>query len=96
MKLKFVDILNDILTLDRDQLDRVIVAVKHRRDQLHLDATRNLMVGTKVKFEGRRGQIFTGTISRVNIKKVKVDCDNGQKWNVPAGLVVPITVGETA
>jgi hypothetical protein len=96
MKLKFIDILNDILTLDRDQLDRVIEAVKHRRDQLHLDATRNLMVGTKVKFEGRRGETLTGTISRVNIKKVKVECDNGQRWNVPAGLVFPITVKETA
>lgn len=96
MKLKFVDILNDILTLDRDQLDRVIVAVKHRRDQLHLVATSSLTVGTRVKFEGRRGQTLTGTISRVNIKKVKVNTDNGQIWNVPAGLVVPITVKETA
>lgn len=96
MKLKFVDILNDILTLDRDQLDRVIQAVKHRRDQLHLVATSSLTVGTRVKFEGRRGQTLTGTISRVNIKKVKVNTDNGQIWNVPAGLVVPITVKETA
>jgi len=90
MKTPLIDILNQILTLDRDQLDRVIDAVKHRRDQLHSQATRNLMVGTRVKFEGRRGQILMGTISRVNIKKVKVDCDNGQKWNVPAGLVAPI------
>jgi len=96
MKLKFVDILNDILTLDRVELDKVIEAVKHRRDQLHLVATRNLMVGARVKFQGRRGQVLTGTISRINLKRVKVDTDNGQKWNVPAGLVVPITVKETA
>jgi len=91
MKTPLIDILNQILTMDRDQLDRVIDAVKHRRDQLHLDATRNLMVGTRVKFEGRRGQVLQGIISRVNIKKVKVDCDNGQKWTVPAGLVEPMT-----
>ncbi len=95
MKSKLVDILNDILSMDRDQLDRVIVAVKHRRDQLHLDATRSLTVGTRVKFQGRRGETLTGTISRVNIKKVKVDADNGQRWNVPAGLVVAIAVKET-
>lgn len=95
MKLKLVDILNDVLSMDRDQLDRVIVAVKHRRDQLHLVATSRLTVGTRVKFQGRRGQIMTGTISRVNIKKVKVNCDNGEKWNVPAGLVA-ITEKETA
>lgn len=96
MKLKLVDILNDVLSMDRDQLDRVIVAVKHRRDQLHFVATSSLTVGTRVKFQGRRGQTITGTISRVNIKKVKVDCDNGEKWNVPAGLVVAITEKETA
>ena len=96
MKLKFVDILIDFLSMDRDQLDRVIVAVKHRRDQLHLVATGSLRVGTRVKFQGRRGETLTGTITRVNIKKVKVDTDNGQKWNVPAGLVVAITEKETA
>jgi hypothetical protein len=96
MKTPLIDILNDVLTMDRDELDRVIDAVKHRRDQLHLVATRNLRVGTRVKFEGRRGQILQGTISRVNIKKVKVDCDNGQKWTVPAGLVVPIQQTVTA
>lgn len=96
MKLKFVDILNDILDMDRDQLDRVIGAVKHRRDQLHLVATSSLTVGTRVKFQGRRGQTMTGTISRVNIKKVKVNTDNGQIWNVPAGLVVATAVKEAA
>lgn len=96
MKLKFVDILNDILDMDRDQLDRVIGAVKHRRDQLHLVATSSLTVGTRVTFQGRRGETMKGTISRVNIKKVKVNTDNGQIWNVPAGLVVATAVKEAA
>jgi hypothetical protein len=96
MKDKFADFLTDILALDRNQLDRVVQAVYHRRDQLHFQATRNLRVGTKVEFQGRRGEVIKGTIVKVNIKKVKVDTHNGVKWNVPAGLVTPLTMKETA
>ena len=93
-KKNIVDIINNIFAMDRHDLEKIIEAVKLRRNQLHNQQAKALMVGTRVKFQGNHGKILTGTVIKVKIKKVLVDCTNGEKWNVPAGFVTPLTVEE--
>jgi hypothetical protein len=89
-KLRLVDVLNDILHMDRDALDRVISAVKMRRDQLHFTNTKTFKTGDRVEFtSSRTGTVLAGTVSRVKIKYVAVNCDNGQSWNIPGGMLRP-------
>ena len=87
-KLKLVDVLNDILHMDNDALNRVIGAVKMRRDQLHFTNTRSFKSGDRVEFtSSRTGAVLAGTVSKVKIKYVAVNCDNGQTWNIPGGML---------
>ena len=89
-KLKLVDVLNDILHMDRDALDRVIGAVKMRRDQLHFTNTRTFNIGDRVEFtSSRTNTVLTGKVSKVKITYVAVNCDNGQNWNIPGGMLRP-------
>ena len=97
VKLKLVDVLNDILHMDRDAVDRVISAVKMRRDQLHFANTKTFKTGDRVKFtSSRTGVVMAGTVSRVKIKYVVVNCDNGQTWNIPGGMLIPAQPKVTA
>ena len=96
-KLKLVDVLNDILHMDRDAVDRVIIAVKMRRDQLHFANTKTFKTGDRVKFtSSRTGVVMAGTVSRVKIKYVVVNCDNGRTWNIPGGMLIPAQPKVTA
>ena len=96
-KLRLVDVLNDILHMDRDAVDRVISAVKMRRDQLHFANTKTFKTGDRVKFtSSRTGVVLAGTVSRVKIKYVVVNCDNGQTWNIPGGMLIPAPQKVTA
>jgi hypothetical protein len=98
MKTPLMNILNDILTMDSSDINKIIEAVKLRRDQLHL-VPRQLKSGDRVQFtSSRTGKILTGKVDRVKIKYVVVDCDNGQRWNIPGGMLKLIsqTVKETA
>ena len=90
VKLKLVDLLNDILHMDNDALNRVISAVKMRRDQLHFANTRSFNIGDRVEFtSSRTNTVLTGKVSKVKIKYVAVNCDNGQNWNIPGGMLRP-------
>ena len=91
VKLKLVDVLNDILHMDNDAINRVIGAVKMRRDQLHFTNTRSFKAGDRVEFtSSRTGAVLAGKVSRVKIKYVVVNCDTGQTWNIPGGMLRPI------
>ena len=94
-KLKLVDILNDILHMDRDAIDRVIGAVKMRRDQLHFANTKTFKTGDRVEFtSSRSGRVITGSVIKAKIKYILVHSDNNQRWNIPGGMLrlIPQTV----
>ena len=50
-------------------------------------------VGDRVEFDGKRGEVVTGTVKRVNRKTVTVTPDNprrsGEYWRVSPGLLRP-------
>ena len=88
MKTPLVDILNQILTMDSSDINKIVEAVKMRRDQLHFANTRSFKPGDRVEFtSSRTGKVLAGKVGRVKIKYVVVDCDNGQRWNIPGGML---------
>ena len=83
MYMKLNKLIQDIGVLNNDELNKVIEAVKLRRNQLHFQDAHNLKFRDRVSFQGRHGITETGTVEKVKIKYVLVRTDRGQRWNVP-------------
>jgi lactam utilization protein B len=91
MKTPLVDILNQILTMDSSDINKIVEAVKMRRDQLHFKSTQNFKAGDRVEFtSSRSGRVITGSVIKVKIKYILVHSDNNQRWNIPGGMLRPI------
>ena len=74
-------------SLTNEQLDSVISAIKFRRSQLTREVKRGLTVGSKVKFYStKRGQTYQGTVEKVAVKFVTVNCGT-MRWRVPANML---------
>ena len=91
MYVKLNKMLEDIYTLNSDELNSVIDAVKLRRNQLHTFDAQALRVGDRVTFTGRHSRIETGTVEKIKIKYVLIKTDRGQRWNVPGSHLSLIT-----
>ena len=83
MYMKLNKMIQDIYVLNNDELNKVVEAVKLRRNQLHFTDAHNLKFNDRVSFTGRHGITETGTVQKVKIKYVLVKTDRGQRWNVP-------------
>ncbi len=83
MYMKLNKMIQDIYVLNNDELNKVVDAVKLRRNQLHFTDAHNLKFNDRVSFQGRHGVTETGTVEKVKIKYVLVRTDRGQRWNVP-------------
>ena len=83
MYMKLNKMIQDIYVLNNDELNKVVEAVKLRRNQLHFTDAHNLKFRDRVSFQGRHGIKETGTVEKVKIKYVLVRTDRGQRWNVP-------------
>ena len=83
MYMKLNKMIQDVGVLNNDELNKVIEAVKLRRNQLHFQDAHSLKFNDRVSFQGRHGRTETGTVEKVKIKYVLVRTDSGQRWNVP-------------
>ena len=83
MYMKLNKMIQDIYVLNNDELNKVVEAVKLRRNQLHFTDAHNLKFRDRVSFQGKHGITETGTVEKVKIKYVLVRTDRGQRWNVP-------------
>ena len=83
MYVKIDKMIEDINLLNSVELDRVINAVKLRRNSLHAIDAHSLKFGDRVFFTGRHGVLEHGTVEKIKIKYVLVRTDNGTRWNVP-------------
>jgi len=96
-KLKLVDIVNDIAHMDNDEINKIIRAVQVRRDQLHFQKTKSFNPGDRVEFtSSKTGQIIAGSVAKIKIKYILVNADNGQRWNIPGGMLRPAQQKVTA
>ena len=73
MGLEDIKIVNERMSLQRTFLGK--------------DIMRGLSTGDKVTFTGRRGITVEGTVMKVKIKNVTVDCGTSGRWNVPASML---------
>ena len=83
MYVKIDKMIEDINLLNKVELDRVINAVKLRRNSLHALDAHSLKFGDRVFFTGRHGVLEHGTVEKIKIKYVLVSTDSGQRWYVP-------------
>ena len=90
MYMKLNKMIQDVGVLNNDELNKVIEAVKLRRNQLHFQDAHSLKFNDRVSFQGRHGRTETGTVEKVKIKYVLVRTDSGQRWNVPGSHLTSI------
>ena len=88
--MKLNKMIQDIYVLNNDELNKVVEAVKLRRNQLHFKNAHSLRIGQRVSFAGRRGITEKGTVRKIKIKYVLVETDRGQRWNVPGSHLTQI------
>ena len=72
MYMKLNKMIQDVGVLNNDELNKVVEAVKLRRNQLHFQDAHNLKFNDRVSFQGRHGMTETGTVEKVKIKYVLV------------------------
>ena len=90
MYIKLNKMIEDIYTLNSEEISQVVAAVKLRRNQLHFASAHSLRVGQRVSFQGRHGITEKGTVEKIKIKYVLVRTDRGQRWNVPGSHLTQI------
>ena len=90
MQKKVEKIIEGIYTLNNDELNSVVDALKLRRNQLHYQDAQSFRVGDRVSFKGRHNVIEKGTIEKIKIKYILVRTDSGQRWNVPGSHLTSI------
>ncbi len=90
MYIKLNKMIQDIGVLNNDELNKVVEAVKLRRNQLHFQDAHSLRIGDRVSFTGRHGITEKGVVEKVKIKYVLVRTDRGQRWNVPGSHLTSI------
>jgi len=83
-KLAIGSIISAIHDMDREDLNKVVEAVKYARSQAHRQMANTLKSGDTVFFDGRYGKTVKGTVIKTAIKYVQVDCGIDGKWRVPA------------
>lgn len=77
-------IISEIHSMDRDDLNKVVEAVKYARSQAHRQMANSLRSGDIVEFDGKYGKTVKGTVIKTAIKYVQVDCGMDGRWRVPA------------
>ena len=83
-----------IYKMNSDQLNQVVEAVKLKRTHLAKTVARSVLIGDIVQFEGRRGQMIQGKVTKVNQKTLVVmDSQTQTQWKVTASLVTPMGIG---
>ena len=86
------DIVKSIHTMNNEELNQIIEAVKLQRTYLDRTTTRTLRAGATVSFVDRRGVKVVGTVTKVNRKTVEVrgSMSNGifnTNYRVPACML---------
>lgn len=91
MRLKLVEVIDDIKQMDQSELQTVLNAVKRRHKQLVANVaervTDSLVEGDYVWFDAKTCGVIKGTVKKINTKTVNVLSDQGVMWTVHATLV---------
>lgn len=81
-----------IYTMNNDQLNEVIEAIKLKRQYLSRQAVRSFVVGDMVQFTNKTGGRVNATVEKVNKKYIIVSTHiGGEKWRVPATMLTKLS-----
>jgi len=75
-----------INSMNNDELQQAVDAIKLRRTYLSRQTTRQLAVGDSVEFEAR-SRVVRGAVTKINPKTVIVREVGYGNWKVPASLL---------
>jgi hypothetical protein len=78
---------NEIMKLNREELNEIINAVRTRRSDLNSKAMSLFSTGMQVKFNKRNGVIKLGTIIKIGRTRALVDT-GVDKYKVPFSLLL--------
>ena len=88
---KLNEVLQFISQCDESERDQVIKALNTQRRVSNDKATSKLYLGAHVKFTSSKGRgIIEGTVTKINRKSVKLDCEEQGKWTVSPALLTLI------
>jgi hypothetical protein len=73
-------------TFTNDELTSIQDAVKYNRSLIARKNLRTIRAGALVKFTGRQGRVFTGTVTQVAIKNINVSVGT-TIYRVPANMI---------
>ena len=75
-----------------DELNNIIEvlngAIKEKQRSLQSEIANSFSVGEEVRFYSKKyAEVITGTITKINVKTIKLTAENGDNWTVsPNGL----------
>ena len=78
-----------VVNMDLNDIKMINERMSLQRTFLGNAVKRSLKIGDSVSFNGRRG-LTEGTVLKVKIKNVTVDCGNSGRWNVPASMLTKV------
>jgi hypothetical protein len=61
--------------------------LNRRHSEIQRSAIQNFSIGDPVVFEGKHGIEYSGTVIRINTKRVSVKTPGGQTWRVSPTLL---------
>ena len=77
-----------IRDLSVDEMNAVYSLLKDRHGRIQIDASENFHVGQSVEFTGRRGNVITGIIERINRKTIALtNCSDSVSWRVSPSIL---------
>ena len=76
-----------IATMNKDQLERTIGAVKTRQKTLAIEMSTTFKVGDRVMFGKATGPSHFGRVYKINRSKAVVDTGQDRKWTVPFSMM---------
>ena len=87
---------NEMKTINALVANMGLEDIKMVNERMNLQRTflgnavkRSLVIGDTVSFNGRRG-LTEGTVLKVKIKNVTVDCGPSGRWDVPASMLTKV------
>ena len=81
------NLISQVHSMDSQQLDQLVDAIRLRRQWLSKQAIRKMVVGERVSFDSGNRGIIRGVITKTNRKTVGVRSDCGTNWRVAASLI---------
>ena len=70
------------------EMNAVYSLLKDRHGRIQVEAADNFHVGQSVEFTGKRGDVITGAIERINRKTIALtNCSDGIQWRVSPSIL---------